>query len=174
MSDRYARHRQFAFFVALFSSALLLGPALAHALELPHKIDLSRDEYFTVQQLYAGWSSIGFVLSIQMTGLLAVCIISRDDRRVFPLVLAATILVVLGQVIFWTITYPANAFTSNWTVIPSSWEAVRARWEYSHLANAICQVLAVGALIWATLRRATPTPPERRVAHHAAPARSAP
>lgn len=162
MSSRYARHRQFAFFVALFSSALLLGPALAHALELPHKIDLTRDEYFTVQQLYSGWSSLGVLLSVQMTGLLAVCIISRRDRRVFPFVLVATGLVVVGQVIFWTVTYPANAFTSNWTVIPDQWEVVRARWEYSHLANAICQVTALAALIWATLRRSAPTTPSRR------------
>ena len=43
-----------AFFVALLASALVLGPALAHVLELPNKIGLPRDEYFIVQKTYRG------------------------------------------------------------------------------------------------------------------------
>jgi hypothetical protein len=34
--------------LALMSTALALGGALAHMLELPNKISLSRDQYFTV------------------------------------------------------------------------------------------------------------------------------
>jgi hypothetical protein len=33
-------------FVALLSTALAMGGALAHALELPNKIDLASDQYF--------------------------------------------------------------------------------------------------------------------------------
>jgi hypothetical protein len=35
-----------AFFVALLATALALGGALAHALELPNKIEMVREHYF--------------------------------------------------------------------------------------------------------------------------------
>jgi hypothetical protein len=50
-----SRNTTVAFFVALLTSALVLGPALAHLLELPNKIDLPREEYFIVQKAYRGW-----------------------------------------------------------------------------------------------------------------------
>lgn len=48
--------RTAAHFVALLATALALGPALAHLLELSAKIAMARDGYFTVQRIYAGWS----------------------------------------------------------------------------------------------------------------------
>ena len=47
-------------FLSLFTAAIALGPALAHLLELPAKIGLPREAYFTVQQIYRagpGWAS---------------------------------------------------------------------------------------------------------------------
>jgi hypothetical protein len=41
-----------AFFIALLATALALGGALAHALELPNKISMSREHYFIVQRAY--------------------------------------------------------------------------------------------------------------------------
>jgi hypothetical protein len=57
-----------AFFVALMAAAMALGGALAHALELPNKIDLSVDEYFIVQQFrgrrgHSGHAAPGLHLS---------------------------------------------------------------------------------------------------------------
>lgn len=40
--------RDIAFFVALLATALALGAELAHALELPNKIGMSREHYFIV------------------------------------------------------------------------------------------------------------------------------
>jgi hypothetical protein len=42
-------------FFSLLFAALALAPALAHLLELPNKIGLSRDNYPVVQQIYRGW-----------------------------------------------------------------------------------------------------------------------
>jgi hypothetical protein len=41
-------------FMSLFFTALALAPALAHALELPDKINLSGEDYLAVQQIYRG------------------------------------------------------------------------------------------------------------------------
>ncbi|WP_036251994.1 hypothetical protein [Methylobacter sp. BBA5.1] len=43
-------------FVSFLFTALALAVALAHALELPNKITLSREDYLTVQQIYRGWA----------------------------------------------------------------------------------------------------------------------
>ena len=48
-------------FLSLLFTALGLAPGIAHALELPNKIDLARQEYLTVQQIYRGWVLLGFV-----------------------------------------------------------------------------------------------------------------
>lgn len=140
-------------FVALFAAAILLGPALAHALALPNKLGLDREEYFIVQQIYSGWNRLSVVLSIEFTGVLAACIIYRKDHKAFPFFAAALVILVIGQAIFWLVTLPANISTANWTVVPDDWRELRERWEYSHLANAFCQMTAVAALIIAVLRR---------------------
>jgi hypothetical protein len=40
-------------FLAVILTALALVPAGAHFFELPNKIGLSQEEYFTVQRIYA-------------------------------------------------------------------------------------------------------------------------
>lgn len=38
---------------------------------------------------------------------------------------------------FFSLIYPANQATANWTSVPENWEALRARWEYGHALNAV-------------------------------------
>ncbi len=47
-----------AYFIAILFAALA---AMAHLLELPNKIGLSREDYFTVQAIYRGWALLGVV-----------------------------------------------------------------------------------------------------------------
>src|SRR5262245_66390416 len=70
------------FFVALLSTALALGGALAHLLELPNKIDLPRDEYFVVQGIYAGWNRLALLLVVELVSIVAVIVIFRREPRV--------------------------------------------------------------------------------------------
>jgi hypothetical protein len=150
---RHAVVRDIAFFLALFATALALGAALAHALELPNKMGLPRADYFVVQNIYRGWSRLGYLLAVELIGMLAVVILYRQDRRVMWSALVAVGGVIAAQVIFWTLTFPANVATSNWTVQPTNWDTLRRQWEYSHLAGAVCQTLAMAALIIAVLSR---------------------
>ncbi len=152
------RSRDAALFVALLATALALGAGLAHALELPNKIGLSRDDYFVVQQIYRGWNLLGFLLFVQLVSMIAVAVMSRNEpRTLWPSVVA--ILCLLGaQLLCWTLTFPANVATSNWTVIPDNWDALRAQWEYSHAAGAGFQILAMASLIVAALRRINDRP----------------
>jgi hypothetical protein len=142
-----------ALFIALMSTALALGGALAHVLELPNKIDLPRDQYFVVQTIYRGWNQLAYLLAIQFLSMVAVIALSRHGPRVSWPVAIALLSLIVAQIIFWTFTYPANTATANWTIIPANWEALRSQWEYSHAAGAAFQVLAMGALIIASLAR---------------------
>ena len=65
--------------------------------------------------------------------------------------LLAVLSLISWGVIFWTWTYPANAATSNWTMVPPNWEALRTQWEYSHAASACFNVVAIVALTLSVL-----------------------
>jgi hypothetical protein len=142
-----------AFFIALFATALALGAALAHALELPNKIGMSRDEYFVVQTIYRGWNRLGYLLVVELVSMLMVAILYRTNRYVMWPAVAALACLITAQVIFWTLTFPANVVTNDWTTLPANWDALRLQWEYSHLVGAVLQMGAMAALIVAVLAR---------------------
>lgn len=141
------------FFVALLATALALGAALAHALEFPNKIGMSREQYFIVQRIYDGWSRLAFLLAIELVGILGVIWLHKSDTQVRWPALVALACLVGAQGVFWIWTFPANQATDNWTTQVDDWERLRFNWEYSHLAGAVFQTLAMAALIVAVLRR---------------------
>ena len=142
------------FFVAMLSSAMALGGALAHLFELPNKIGLPQDEYFIVQQAYRGWSLLGWLLLVQLASIVAVAVLSRRERRIFRPVVAAALFLLAAQTVFWVFTFPTNVATENWTVAPDNWERLRRQWEYSHAVGALFQLLVTASLILAAIRRA--------------------
>src|SRR5215471_8613059 len=128
MPPRHSIAYDVVFFIALLATALALGAALAHALELPNKINLPERQYFIVQQAYRGWNQLAYLLVIQLIAMLAIAVLSRHEPRVLWPTVAAIILLVCAQALFWTYTYPANVATDNWTTIPAEWESLRTRW----------------------------------------------
>jgi hypothetical protein len=141
------------FFIALLATALALGGALAHALELPNKISLPRDEYFIVQKAYRGWTQLAYLLMVELASMVAVAVMSRHQPHVLWPAIAAIICLLSAQTLFWIYTYPVNTMTKNWTVMPDNWDSLRRRWEFSHAAGAAFQVLAMSSLIVAALAR---------------------
>jgi hypothetical protein len=141
------------YFLSLLFSALALAPAMAHLLELPNKINLSRDEYLTVQQIYRGWNLLAIVVFGALLSTLALTITMRHDRKAFLFALTAFLCIVGTQIVFWTYTYPTNQITNNWTVLPENWTALRRQWEYSHAASALLNLLAMISLSASVLVR---------------------
>ncbi|MGZ8269254.1 MAG: DUF1772 domain-containing protein [Burkholderiales bacterium] len=140
-------------FSSLLFAALALAPALAHLLELPNKIGLTRDEYLIVQQIYRGWALLGFVVFGALLSTLALALLARRRPREFRTALLAFLCLGGTQVVFWTFTYPANQATHNWTVLPENWMVLRSQWEYSHAASAILNLIALIALIYGSVTR---------------------
>jgi hypothetical protein len=99
-----------AFFVALLSTALALGGALAHLFELPNKLSLPREEYFVVQSIYRGWNRLAYVLAFELASMLAIVFMSRGQPRVFRSAVVALLCLVAAQVMFWVSSgYGRNA-----------------------------------------------------------------
>lgn len=130
-------------FLAVLLTALALVPGAAHALELPNKLSLSGADYLTVQAVYSGWWMLGllFLAAFAANGVLAAS--TRNETTPFLFALGASFAVAAALVVFFVWTYPINQATHNWTRLPSEWRAMRAQWEYSHVAAAGVMLLAL-------------------------------
>jgi hypothetical protein len=139
-------------FGAIFFCGLALIPSAAHLLELRNKIHLVRDEYLIVQGLYRGWQ---FVAPVVILALISTALLIRTARAAGRgaemAAIVAFLCIAATQVIFWTCTFPVNRATRNWTVAPARWEELRRRWEYSHAASAVLNLVAFGAAVLAGL-----------------------
>ena len=140
-------------FCSLLFVALALAPALAHLLELPNKIGMSREEYFVVQQIYRGWALLALVVAGALVSTLALTVMVRKRRLECALALVAFLCIVGTQAVYWTSTFPAIQQTANWSVLPDNWMALRAQWEYSHAASAILYLIGFVALACSVLAR---------------------
>lgn len=139
------------YFLAIMLTAIAMGAALAHLLELPNKIDLSAADYLTVQRNYDNWWIVGLVVPLAFVSVLGVTIALRGTGMPFTLALIALVLLVGELAVFWGFTAPVNRATENWTMQPGNWEELRAQWEYSHAGRALLYVLALGALVMSLL-----------------------
>jgi hypothetical protein len=138
-------------FLAVVFTALALVPGGAHLFELPNKIGLDQDAYFTVQAIYSGWALFGIALFGALGFNLALAVLTRGERTPFVLACLAFLCVAATLAIFFTWTFPTNQATENWTVRPENWEALRTRWEYSHAVNAVITFVGLCAVTLSAL-----------------------
>ena len=151
---------------------LAMAPALAHTLELPGKLRLTKEAYFAMQSIYyPGFTIAGFSepLGILFTLLLLVLTPLGSADRWLTLV---ALLGLLGmQAIYWLCTHPVNQFWVEGAPLnrmssgffsframrsrlendthPADWTELRDRWEYSHVARAGCALVSFLALVLA-------------------------
>ncbi len=76
-------------FLSFLFTGLMLGPAAAHALELPHKIVMSAQESLTVQKIYSGWALLGIEVFGALISNLVLTILTRGQGMAFRLALLA-------------------------------------------------------------------------------------
>ncbi|MDB4922697.1 hypothetical protein [Mucilaginibacter sp.] len=147
-------------FLSLLFAGLTLAPAMAHLLEMPQKMELSMENYKVVQAIYRGWSLLGVLQIGAIVFTFILLFYVRQKLIVFRLTLAAFLCLAITIVIFFIFTYPANAATSNWTISPKNWVALRQQWEYSHTGNAVLELISFILLILGVLNKEDePLPP---------------
>ena len=140
--------------------AVVMGLALPHALEFPGKMRLGKQEYLSTQAIYyPGFTiggGIGEVLGVLATLLLV--ILTPRDNPAFWWTVTAFIAVMATHLIFWVVTQPVNRYWVSQLKLPNvaqrffsvdekdhqaesvqdQWEALRNKWEYSHMTRAVC------------------------------------
>lgn len=149
-------------FVALEVSTLIVvavGVALtlAHALELPGKLRLSKEQYLAIQQIYyPGFTIGGIAEPIGVLLVLILAFLTPTGSAAFWLLAGAFVALLAMHVAYWVLTHPVNNFwlkdfklkklgAGFFSFDPlhraddshkPDWTVLRGRWEYSHVVRA--------------------------------------
>jgi len=138
-------------FGAIVFCGLALAPAAAHAMELPNKINLAKDEYLVAQKLYRGWQRVAPIVMLALASTAALAWQARTaGLAVQVAAVIAFACIAATQAVFWAFTFPVNRATRNWTEAPGNWQALRRKWEYSHAASAALNLVAFVAAVLAS------------------------
>jgi Domain of unknown function (DUF1772) len=139
-------------FITIFFEVITLSALLTHLLELPGKINLSKENYQVVQGIYRGWSWLGiFEIGAIFLTLIWTLADSRK-KRIFPFLLTALLCFIISITIFFIFTFPANNTTVNWTQLPGDWQSLQKNWEYSHAVRAVLNLVGFSFLIVTLLK----------------------
>jgi hypothetical protein len=139
-------------FITIFFEVITLSALLTHLLELPGKINLSKENYQVVQGIYRGWSWLGiFEIGAIFLTLIWTLADSRK-KRIFPFLLTALLCFIISITIFFIFTFPANNTTVNWTQLPGDWQLLQKNWEYSHAVRAVLNLVGFSFLIVTLLK----------------------
>ena len=157
--------------LSLVLIALAMVPALAHALELPGKLRLTRDAYYAIQRIYyPGFTVVGISEPVAIISTIILLVMTTPETADFWLTLVAVLALILMHATYWLFTHPVNNFWlreeklsdvgSQFFAIgsdsqridqsearPAGWTQLRDRWEYSHVARAGLAFISFIALV---------------------------
>jgi hypothetical protein len=141
--------------VTIMLTALSMGTALCHLLEMPAKITYEGALWLTLlQTLYPpAFGTIGafFEVGAVVTAVMLAFLVRR--RPAFVWTLLGALCLVVAHAAFWIWVAPVNATMSPLTpeTLSADWMRLRNQWEYTHAARAVLQIVALGALVFSIL-----------------------
>jgi hypothetical protein len=151
--------------------AFAMALALAHALELPGKLRLTKDVYFAMQSIYyPGFTIAGMSEPLSIISTIILLVLTPLGSADFWLILVALFGLVGMQAVYWLFTHPVNKFWLQGEKLsgvgsrffsfasasqrgPQSetdavdWTELRDRWEYSHVVRAGLATVSLMALV---------------------------
>ena len=144
-------------------AAIALATTVAHALELPGKLRLDKDEYLAVQAIYyPGFTMAGMAEPVAILAALVLLLFTATSTQFWLVALAAAALVIM-HAIFWLVTQPVNKYWLRDADLTEAakrffgrlgrnarepdWTALRDRWEWSHVARALVAAVAFVLLV---------------------------
>jgi hypothetical protein len=137
----------------VFFVAIAMATALAHALELPGKLRLSKEHYLAVQQIYyPGFTIGGAAEPIALILLIALVLLTPPGGALW-LTAGAFVTLAAAHATYWLLTHPINDFWLKDIGLEGAgarffsidlvgrrgdedWTALRNRWESSHVVRA--------------------------------------
>ena len=155
--------------LAVLLVAVAMALALAHTLELPGKLRLSKDAYCAMQPIYYPGFTIGGGVG-EAGGLIATLLlvmVTPFGSTAFWLTLSAFLALLCTHALYWLLTHPVNNFWLKDIDLAGlrgrffafdpikrrgdtrslDWTVLRDRWEYSHVARAGVAMLSLGLLV---------------------------
>lgn len=143
-------------FIAIMLTALSMGTALCHLLEMPPKLHIDGALWLTLlQTLYPpAFGTIGALFEVgAVLATVVLVFLVRQRRPAFGWTLLGAFCLVATHAIFWIWIAPVNAAMTPLTpaTLPATWMELRNQWEYTHVARAILQIIALGALVFSIL-----------------------
>lgn len=148
--------------------AIAMALALAHALELPGKLRLAKEQYLAVQPIYYPGFTVGG--AAEPLGLLMTLVLLFWMPRggvAFWLAVGAVVSLVAMHATYWLLTHPVNNFwlkdvdlkgagAGFFSFDPfkrtsdparADWTLYRDRWEYSHVVRAVFGLVSLILLV---------------------------
>src|SRR5262245_16967448 len=143
--------------ITLLFVAFAMATAVAHALELPGKLRLSKDEYLTVQKIYYPGFTIGG--AAEPIALLLL-IVTMPAGAPFWMTAGAFAMLAIAHAIYWVVTHPVNNFWLKDVELKGAgasffaidlvgrpgddnWTKLRNRWESSHALRAALTITSL-------------------------------
>jgi Domain of unknown function (DUF1772) len=154
--------------VTVIFVAVAMALSLAHALELPGKLRLSKEEYLGVQPIYyPGFTIGGAAEPIGLLLTLVLLLLAPAGSAAFWLTAVAFVALLVMHAAYWLLIHPVNnfwlkdfrlkgagaGFFSFDPLDPAAasaaqdWTLLRDRWDYSHLVRAGFALLALILLV---------------------------
>lgn len=157
-------------FVAIVLAAVTLAQSLAHALELPGKLRLNKEQYFAVQTIYyPGFTIGGSAEPLSILAIAGLLLLFPAESLTFVLVAGALGLMIATQLLFWLVVQPVNRTWIAGTQLSGTaerffdtgpaaaggedWVRLRDRWERGHLARSLTTGVGFILLVLAALDR---------------------
>jgi hypothetical protein len=152
--------------IAVMLAAVAMALALAHALELPGKMRLAKQQYLAVQPIYyPGFTIAGAAEPLAAVAVLALLFVLPGDLS-FWLAAGALLSLLAMQATYWLLTHPVNnfwlakfdldrasggffgldPFNQSTRLAKDDWTRLRDRWEISHVVRAGFGMLSLALL----------------------------
>jgi len=151
-------------FIVLLLAALTLTMEAAHVLELPQKMHYAPGLYSAVNStMYRYFALVGGPLTILTLLSGAGLVLALRNQPGFRWTLVGVLAYFVAFGVWLLVVEPVNrtvatAFARDPDSLPQLWTALRARWEYGHLAGFVLELLGLASLLWSVLAEHTDRP----------------
>ena len=138
--------------VTITVAAISMALVLAHALEWPGKMRLSKENYLAVQPIYyPGFTIGGIAEPLSIVLVIVLMLLMPTGSMAFMLMVGACLALIAMHLTYWLMTHPVNNFWLKdvklkkagslfFSLGPGSsaadWTALRDQWERSHILRA--------------------------------------
>jgi hypothetical protein len=142
-------------FLTIMLAALSAGLGFYHLLQMPARMSYDGPLWLRTMDYYrmAGPSMRAFIEGGAFVTAIVLPVLLRHRRMALRWAIAAAVCFFITQALWWIFLAPVNGEVMKWNAeaIPANWTQFRVRWEFTHAARAIIEIIGLGALVISVL-----------------------